>query len=252
MLAVSRSGQRLNDKIGDIVLKTGDTLLIEASKTFLRRFRNASDYYLISPIQGAQMPNISRSGLSLAILIVMVVLAGTGLLSMLQAAFLAAGIMIVLRVIGYSSSIEAIDWRILLAIAASLGLGGALQATGAAEYIALKGFGFTSQQPYLALIITYFVTWGLTELITNNAAAVLIFPLALALSHQIGVNFAPFAFTIIMAASASFSTPMGYQTNLMVYGPGNYRYIDFLKIGIPLNLIIAALTLFLIPKIWTF
>ena len=252
VLAVSRSGQRLNDKIGDIVLKTGDTLLIEASNTFLRRFRNASDYYLISPIHGAQMPNTSRSGLSLAILVAMVVLAGTGVLSMLQAAFLAAGIMIVLRVIGYSSSIEAIDWRILLAIAASLGLGGALQATGVAEYIALKGFGFISEQPYLALVITYFVTWGLTELITNNAAAVLIFPLALALSQQLGVNSAPFAFTIIMAASASFSTPMGYQTNLMVYGPGNYRYTDFLKIGIPLNLIIAALTLFLIPKIWAF
>ena len=252
VLAVSRSGSRLNDKVGDIVLRTGDTLLIEASTTFLQRFRNASDYYLISPIQGAQLPNTSRSSLSLAILIAMVLLAGTGLLSMLQAAFLAAGIMIVLRVIGYSSSIEAIDWRILLAIAASLGLGGALQATGVAELIAEKGFSSTATQPYMALVITYFITWGLTELITNNAAAVLIFPLALAISQQLGVDFAPFAFTIIMAASASFSTPMGYQTNLMIYGPGNYRYTDFLKVGLPLNLIIAALTLFLVPKIWAF
>ena len=252
VLAVSRSGERLNDKVGDIVLRTGDTLLIEASTTFLQRFRNASDYYLISPIQGAQLPNTSRSSLSLAILIGMVLLAGTGLLSMLQAAFLAAGIMIVLRVIGYSSSIEAIDWRILLAIAASLGLGGALQATGVAELIAEKGFSSTTSQPYLALVITYFITWGLTELITNNAAAVLIFPLALAISQQLGVDFAPFAFTIIMAASASFSTPMGYQTNLMIYGPGNYRYTDFLKVGLPLNLIIAALTLLLVPKIWAF
>jgi di/tricarboxylate transporter len=252
VLAVSRSGSRLNDKVGDIVLRTGDTLLIEASTTFLQRFRNASDYYLISPIQGVQLPNTSRSSLSLAILIAMVVLAGTGLLSMLQAAFLAAGIMIVLRVIGYSSGIEAIDWRILLAIAASLGLGGALQATGVAELIAEKGFSSTTSQPYLALMITYFITWGLTELITNNAAAVLIFPLALAISQQLGVDFTPFAFTIIMAASASFSTPMGYQTNLMIYGPGNYRYTDFLKIGLPLNLIIAALTLLLVPKIWAF
>ena len=252
VLAVSRSGERLNDKVGDIVLRTGDTLLIEASTTFLQRFRNASDYYLISPIQGVQLPNTSRSSLSLAILIGMVILAGTGLLSMLQAAFLAAGIMIVLRVIGYSSGIEAIDWRILLAIAASLGLGGALQATGVAELIAEKGFSSTTSQPYLALVITYFITWGLTELITNNAAAVLIFPLALAISQQLGVDFTPFAFTIIMAASASFSTPMGYQTNLMIYGPGNYRYTDFLKVGLPLNLIIAALTLLLVPKIWAF
>ncbi len=252
VLAVSRSGSRLNDKVGDIVLRTGDTLLIEASNAFLRRYRNASDYYLISPIQGAQLPNTSRSSLSLAILIGMVVLAGTGLLSMLQAAFLAAGIMIVLRVIGYSTGIDAIDWRILLAIAASLGLGGALQATGVAELIAERGFSSTVTQPYLALVITYFITWGLTELITNNAAAVLIFPLALAISQQLGVDFAPFAFTIMMAASASFSTPMGYQTNLMIYGPGNYHYTDFLKVGLPLNLIVAALTLFLVPKIWPF
>ncbi len=252
VLAVSRSGERLNDKIGDIVLKTGDTLLIEASNTFLRRFRNASDYYLISPIQGAQLPNTSRSNVSLFILIGMVVLAGSGLVSMLQAAFLAAGCMILSRVIGYSSSVESIDWRILLAIAASLGLGGALQATGVAEMIALKGYGFISEEPFLALVITYFITWGLTELITNNAAAVLVFPLALAITQQLGVDFTPFAFTILMAASASFTTPMGYQTNLMIYGPGNYRYTDFIKVGLPLNLIIAALTLFLVPRIWGF
>lgn len=252
VLAVSRSGSRLNDKVGDIVLRTGDTLLIEASNEFLRRYRNASDYYLISPIQGAQLPNSSRSSLSLVILIGMVVLAGTGLLSMLQAAFLAASIMIVLRVIGYSTGIDAIDWRILLAIAASLGLGGALEATGVAELIAEKGFRSTATQRYVALVVTYFITWGLTELITNNAAAVLIFPLALAISQQLGVNFTPFAFTIMMAASASFSTPIGYQTNLMIYGPGNYRYTDFLRVGLPLNLIIAVLTLFLVPKIWAF
>ncbi len=170
-------------------------------------------------------------------------------------AFLAASIMIVLRVIGYSTGIDAIDWRILLAIAASLGLGGALEATGVAELIAEKGFRSTATQPYVALVVTYFITWGLTELITNNAAAVLIFPLALAISQQLGVNFTPFAFTIMMAASASFSTPMGYQTNLMIYGHmgfGNYRYTDFLRVGLPLNLIIAVLTLFLVPKIWVF
>ena len=126
--------------------------------------------------------------------------------------------MILSRVIGYSTSIESIDWRILLAIVASLGLGGALQATGVAEMIALKGYGFISEEPFLALVITYFITWALTELITNNAAAVLVFPLALAITQQLGVDFTPFAFTIIMAASASFSTPMGYQTNLMIYG----------------------------------
>ena len=252
VLAVSRSGARLNDKIGDIVLRTGDTLLIEASSQFLKRYRNTSDYYLISPLQGVQLPNTSRSGLSLIILGIMVMVAGMGWLSMTQAAFLAAGAMIVSRVIGYSASVESIDWRILLAIAASLGLGAALQSTGVANELASTIFTFGTTEPILALAITYLITWLLTELITNNAAAVLMFPLALALAQNLDVSFTPFAFTMIMAASASFSTPMGYQTNLMVYGPGNYRYTDFLKIGLPLNLIVAAITLFLVPRIWGF
>ena len=182
----------------------------------------------------------------------MIFLAGFGILSMLQAAFLAGGLMILTRVIRYSVCIESVDWRVLIAIGCSLGLGNALTSTGVAEILASNMLSFAGSNPIWALIITYFITWMLTEMITNNAAAVLVFPIALSLAQSLGVDFIPFAIVIIMAASASFSTPVGYQTNLMVYGPGGYKYTDYIRIGLPLNLIVALITLSLVPIIWSF
>ena len=182
----------------------------------------------------------------------MILLAGAGVLSMLQAGILASGLMIVTRVIRYSTSIESIDWRVLIAIASSLGIGAALKTTGVASLAAENVLSFAATDTFLLLAITYFLTWILTELITNNAAAVLVFPIALSIASSLGLDFIPFAIVIIMAASASFSTPLGYQTNLMIYGPGGYKYTDYLKIGLPLNLITAIIVLSLVPFIWEF
>lgn len=252
VLAVSRSGERVKEKIGEITLKTGDTLLLEAHPRFMRRYKNSNDYYLISSIDGVVNSNYEKSGVSLLILFGMIVLAGTGILSMLQAALLASGLMIISKSIRYSTGLESIDWRVLIAIAASLGIGGALSSTGVASLLATNMLSFANSNPVTALIITYFITWLLTELITNNAAAVLVFPIALAIAQSLGVDFIPFAIVIIMAASASFSTPVGYQTNLMVYGPGGYRYTDYVRIGLPLNLIVGLITISLVPLIWKF
>ena len=112
--------------------------------------------------------------------------------------------------------------------------------------------GLAGANLFLLLLMTYLLTWGLTEMITNNAAAVLVFPLALSVSQSMGLDFVPFAIVIIMAASASFSTPVGYQTNLMVYGPGGYKYTDYLRIGLPLNFLVAIITLSLVTVIWDF
>ncbi len=252
VLAVSRSGERLKEKIGDIELQTGDTLLIEAKKSFQRRYRNSNDFFLISSIEDVQSTNYEKSGIALFILFGMVGLAGFGFLTMLQAAFLAAALMIVSKAIRYTVGIETVDWRVLIAIAASLGIGNALMTTGVATHLADFMLNSASRSPMLALIITYLITWILTELITNNAAAVLVFPIALSIAESLGINFIPFALVIIMAASASFSTPVGYQTNLMIYGPGSYRYTDYIKIGLPLNFIVAILTVLIVPKIWSF
>lgn len=250
VLAVSRSGERLKKKIGDIVLRTGDTLLIDANPNFVQKFKNDSDFYLISPISGFHHTVFEKSGLALAILLLMVILAGTGVLSMLKAALLCSILVVLFGVIPYSSGLKHIDWRVLIAIASSIGIGAALKETQVASIFAENIFLIVKENPSLALFITYAVTWLLTELITNNAAAVFVFPIALSLADYLGFNMIPFAMVIIMAASASFSTPIGYQTNLMVYGPGAYKFNDFIKIGLPLNLIVALITILLVPKIW--
>lgn len=252
VLAVSRNGERVKEKVGDIRLKTGDTLLLEAHPNFLEQYKNSSDYYLTSGISNSKPPNYKKSGTAWAILGLMVTTAALGVFTMFQASFLAAGLMVITGCVNASVAKDYIDWSVLLVIAASLGIGGALEYTGAATELAEGFLSYTAQHPYLALAGVYLSTWILTELITNNAAAVLIFPIAISLASSFGVDYMPFVMTIIMAASASFSTPIGYQTNLMVYGPGGYRFTDFTKIGLPLNLLVAAITIFLVPKIWPF
>jgi di/tricarboxylate transporter len=180
----------------------------------------------------------------------MIGLVALNVLSMFQASFLAAGAMILTRCCEPAVAKDSIDWSVLLVIAASLGIGNAMKITGAAGEIASYILQFAENSPYLALAATYLATWLLTEMITNNAAAVLIFPIAISIAASFGVNYMPFVIVIMMAASASFSTPIGYQTNLMVYGPGGYKFTDFTRIGLPLNLIIYIITLILVPKIW--
>lgn len=252
ILAVSRNGERVNKRVGDIVLKTGDTLLVEAHPNFLEQFKNSSDFYLISSIADAAAPNYSKSGVAWSILAGMVVVVATGLFSMFQASFLAAGLMVLTGCLPAASVQKSIDWTVLLVIAATLGIGNGLEVTGTAELFATNLMQLAGNNPYLALIGTYVATTLLTELISNNAAAVLVFPIAISVASSFGVNYMPFVIVILMAASASFATPIGYQTNLMVYGPGGYRFTDFTKIGLPLNLLVAGLTILLVPIIWPF
>ncbi|MFN1835336.1 SLC13 family permease [Balneola sp. MJW-20] len=252
VLAVSRSGERIDQKVGEITLKNGDVLLIEAHPNFIKQYRNAGDFYLVSAIEDSAPVTYEKSGLAIISLIAMVVLASTGILSMLESAFVAGGFLLLTGCFRYSQAVESIDWRVLIAIGSALGLGAALQYSGVAESMASGLLGFATGKPFIALALTYLITWLLTELITNNAAAVLVFPIVLSLAQSLGLDFMPFAMTIIVAASASFSTPVGYQTNLMVLGPGGYKYSDFLKIGLPLNLMIGVITVSLVPLIWSF
>ena len=145
-----------------------------------------------------------------------------------------------------------VDWTVLVVIGTALGIGSAMASTGAAEGIAHAWLRLAGDSPWLALIAIYAVTSALTELVTNNAAAVLIFPIAQATAESMGVSLWPFVACIMMAASASFATPIGYQTNLMVYGPGGYRFSDFARIGLVLNIALGMLAVWLAPRIWPF
>lgn len=251
VIAVHRSGHRLTDmKIGDIVLRPGDTLLIEAAPRFLQQNRNSGEFYLVSAVSDSKPMRHERAWIALAILVGMVVVAGFGWLEMLNAAIIAAGLMVLTRCCTGPEARQSIDIRVLLVIGAALGVGHSLQMSGAADAIAHKFIGWVHGNPWLVLVMVYFCTLMFTEVITNNAAAVLVLPIALSAAANLNVNPVPFAITIMVAASAGFATPIGYQTNLMVYGPGGYRFSDYLRFGAPLDLLIMAVAVILIPIIW--
>jgi di/tricarboxylate transporter len=178
--------------------------------------------------------------------------ASSGWLDLLTAALLAAGLMVVTECCSLGQARQSVDWSLLVVIAASLGIGRAIETSGLADAVASRMIGLAGGHPWLVLAAVYAVTMIFTELITNNAAAVLVFPIAAKSAVSLGVNPMPLVIAIAVAASAGFATPFGYQTNLMVYGPGGYRFSDYLRIGIPLDLLFMVITVTLAPLVWPF
>ncbi len=252
VLAVGRNGERLPGKIGDIRLQAGDSLLIEANPSFLEERGASRDFYLVSEVPNSDTLRHDRAPIALAILVLMVVLATFGWMDMLNASALAAVLMLITGCCSFQQGFRSIDWSVLLVVAAALGIGKALEVSGAAGSIAGGLLGLAGGNAWLSLAVVYGVTTILTEVITNNAAAAVVFPIALALSQTLGVSFMPFVIAIMIAASASFSTPIGYQTNLMVYGPGGYKFTDFMRVGIPFNLLFWAMSMLIIPLVFPF
>jgi di/tricarboxylate transporter len=252
IIAVARNGERIQSKIGDIVPRPGDTLLMETHPSFLERYRNTRDFLLISRLDNSTPPRHERAWLAVLVMAGMVLLAAFGILSMLEAAMLAAGMMLLLRCTSASSARKSVDWQVLLVIAASFGMGTALEKTGAAHAVAGALLALAGDNPWATLALVFVATSVLTNLITNNAAAALMFPIALAAAARLDVSVLPFAIVIMKAASASFATPIGYQTNLMVLGPGGYRFTDYLRLGVPLTVLTGAITIFIAPLIWPF
>jgi len=252
VIAVARSGKRLTARIGDIVLQPGDTLLLEAHQEFVQQRRNSSHFFLVSGVENSAPTRHERAWLALLILVGMVTMASLGWLDMLAAALVAALLMILARCCTSAEARQSIDWSVLLVIGASLGIGQALDTSGAAQVVAGKLINLAGGHPWLVLVMVYFVSMVFTELVTNNAAAVLVFPIALAAATALEVSFMPFAITIMVAASGGFATPIGYQTNLMVFGPGGYKFGDYVRLGVPLDLVFMAVTVTITPLIYPF
>lgn len=252
VLSVSREGKRVSGKLGDITFCMGDTLLLEASEEFVAQYRFRRDFLLVSKLNDSTPPDFHKAPRAMGILALMVLLSASGWLSILEAAFIAAGAMIISGCLTASRARRSVDIPVLVVIAASFALGNALMTTGTAQWLAQSLLANGSMHPWMALALVYMLTAVFTEFITNNAAAVLMFPIALAVSEQLGVSVLPFAIAVMFAASASFITPFGYQTNLMVYGPGRYRLKDYIQIGVPLSLLAALVTIGLIPVWWGF
>jgi di/tricarboxylate transporter len=238
VVAIHRAGVRLDAKLGDVLLRPGDALIVLTDPGFGRRWQNRADFLLISSLADEIEPVAPGRWRTLAVLGTMIVVASTGLLPILQAALTAALLMIVLRVLTPDEARQALDLDVLGVIAAAFGLATAVEVSGLADVISdglissLGGFG---EIGVLAGVVL--ATVALTELVTNNAAALLMFPIAVSSAAAAGVDPRGMAVAVAVAASASFLTPLGYQTNTMVYGPGGYRVSDYLRMGFPVTII---------------
>ena len=252
IIALSRHGERIDRKIGDIVLQPGDTLLLETRPEFVLQQRNSRDFLVVSQIGDNHPLRHERAPVAIAIVAAMVVTVAAGLFTMLEAALLAAGAMILTRCTGGRIARRAPDWQVLVVIATSFGIGTALDKTGAAALLAGSLIGLAHGMPWASLALVFITAAILTALATNTVAAVLVFPIAMDAARLMDVSPLPFIITLMIGASASFATPIGYQTNLMVFNVGGYRFADFLRIGIPLTLLVGAVTVGLVPLIWPF
>ena len=251
-LAVHRRDQRVGPKLDEVVIRVGDTLLLEGDPDDIRRL--AEDVDLVELSRPRARPyRRDRAPVVLATLGGVVVLSATEVLPIAALAVIGVGVVLFARCIDADEAFESIDGRLLTLILSMLAVGTALEDTGAV------GLLVDATVPHLAGLPPALVLWGLilatsvlTELVTNNAVAVVMTPVAIGLATAIGVDPRPFVVGVMVAASASFATPIGYQTNTLVYGPGGYHFGDYLRIGTPLNLLVGATAALLIPLIWRF
>jgi di/tricarboxylate transporter len=253
IVAVHRNGARVTNKVGDIRLRAGDTLLLQTGAQFTRAFRNKPDFYLVSDVEDSRPVRFNRRWLAVLIFLAMITSFVSGRVDVMLAGFLAAGAMVATGCISASDARKSVDFPVLIAIAASFGVGKALEQSGVAKLFAgLLVEGTRSLGPTATLAAIYFGTMVLNELISNNAAAALSFPFCLESARLLGVNERPFVMAVTLAASYAFASPIGYQTHMMVFGPGGYRFTDFMRVGIPLNLLMWIVAIVLIPWIWPF
>jgi di/tricarboxylate transporter len=241
IIAIHRSGERIREKIGDIILRGGDTLLILGRKDFVEQWYHSRDFYLVSKSVGINSKPRGYATFSIFVLIIMIAVMASGLVPIIVASSSAAVALILSKCITVQDARNSIDWKVLLIIASAFGIAKALENSGVAFFLAREIISSVGSFGTLGLLVgIYFITSVFTETITNNAAAALLVPIVLSVANQAGVDPRPLLIATAIGASASFATPIGYQTNLMVYGPGGYRFKDFLKVGIPMNLIIGT------------
>lgn len=252
IVAVHRSGEKLQQKIGKIVLQPGDTLLVDAPDNFTRRWRNSRDFILVSGLEDSAPVEHHRAWLALTIFVGVV----SGMTAFSEQATLVALIGAALTVLTgclpARDAHRAIEIPVLLLIASALGVSKALDTSGAAEWFAAHLLSWTQPYGKVAVLAVIVVMTGLlTELLSNNACAALMGVLALATAKQLGMDPRPLLIAVAVTSSYGFATPIGYQTNLMVLGPGGYRFADYLRVGIPLDLICWTMTIIVIPLVWT-
>ncbi|MHB8862149.1 MAG: SLC13 family permease [Pirellulaceae bacterium] len=253
VVAVHRGGRRVEKKIGDITLRPGDTLLLQVRPHFLRAHRHDPAFALVSEMDDWRPLRQHRAWVAFLLFVILIVLMSTAIVKIEVSAMLIAVLMIAFGCISAGDARRSIEWQVLITIAAAFGVGSAIQNSGLATHVATTLVQLThAYGPFAALALVYFLGSTITAVITNNAAAVLMFPFCLEIARLYEVSPRPFLMALVLSASASFMTPIGYQTNMMVYGPGGYRFSDFVRIGTPLSLGLWLIAVVLIPLFWSF
>ena len=239
-------------KIKDILIKIGDILLVRLPESSLARLRGETDFIIVEDVHH-EIVHKRLARRAFLIFGAMVVAASTGLADILVCALAAAFLMILTGCLQLRDAYRAIDGQVLLVIIAMIALSAALEKTGAAEFYARAFLSlFSGARPVLVLSGVILLTSICTHILSNNATAILLLPIAISAAQSLAVDPKPFIVAVCFGASACFATPIGYQTNLLVYGPGGYRFSDYLKLGIPLNLLVMGMASFFIPMIWPF
>ena len=251
VVAIHRAGQRIEDKLGDVELRAGDTLLVVADPDWNERWGDRQDFILISPLTGVPQIRTRRALVVAAVAVAIVATTATGLLPMVTAALLGGAFLVVSGVVSPSEARASVDLDVIVTIGSAFGLAAAMESSGLAATLArglVDGLGGLGPTGLLAGVVV--ATVLLKELITNKAAVLLIFPIAVATAQSVGANPRGFALAVAVAAATAFLTPIGIQTNLMVYGPGGYRFTDYLRLGIPLTVAVIAVILVGVPIFW--
>ncbi len=250
ILAIQRRGRTLRERLADIKIRENDTILLQGHKDDITHIMNSPNIIVTNELTDLYLRK-DRAFIALAALLVVVFLTAFNVLSVMLAAILGAVAMVVTQCLTIEEAYKAIDWKIIFLLAGVLPLGLALEDSGATLWLAthvlqpLAGHG-----PIVLLATFYIVTAVLTEAMSNNAAAAILAPLAFTTAASLNLDPRPLLIAITFAASTSFATPIGYKTNTMIYSPGGYRFTDFTKVGVPLNLIFWGLSVLIIPLIW--
>jgi len=252
LVGVSRHGQAPREPLADLRLEAGDAGVVEVDDAFFYENRRESDFILTKRLEGFRVQRIDRALVAIVITVGMVVLAATGITSMLNAALLAAMAMLLTGCLTIDRLWQSVDWQTIVVLGAAVGLESAITGSGLATKTADLFAVIGGRSPMMALTAVYVGTVLLTNVITNVAAAVLMFSVAVSLATSLGVSFVPFAMILMSGASSAFINPAGFQTNLMVQKPGGYVFSDFAKVGIPLTLIVGVVVLVLAPIVYGF
>ncbi len=255
IIAVHRNGGQIRRKVGDILIQAGDTLLLETNQGFVDSYRNSGNFYLVSDVAGSKPVRHEKAWVAIAIFAVLVASLALTAIPPVAIGLAAAVATVITGCLTPGEARSSVSIQVIIVIAAALGVGQAMAGTGAAAAIA-EGFldlaGGIGLGPRGILFATFLLATAFAQALTNNGAAAVMFPISMAAAQELGVRPEPFMFTLLLGAGSSFLTPIGYQTNLLVYGPGGYKFLDFTRMGVPLSILLAITAALLAPVAFPF